>query len=65
MDNLTPDLKRELLSLLKDHLSIQVIENTTTVDRSYGEYCEKTTFTIQLVLDNEVISEDTVHTYNQ
>lgn len=64
MTELTPEFKKALVELLKEHLSIQVVENTTTVDRSYGEYCEKTTFTIQLVLDNEVISEDSVYNYN-
>lgn len=64
MNNLSPELKKELLAFLKDNLSIQVVENSSTVDRSYGEYCEKTNFKIQLVLDNEVISEDDVYYYN-
>lgn len=64
MNNLSPELKNELLAFIKENLSIQVVENSSTVDRSYGDYCEKTTFTIQLVFNNEVISEDNIYYYN-
>lgn len=34
MTHLTPEVKKELLSFLKEHLTLEVHENTETVDRS-------------------------------
>lgn len=63
MTQITPAMKTELIAFLKKNLSLVVSEKTTTVDRSYGEYCEKTDFIITLSICDEVISEESIYTY--
>lgn len=64
MTHLTPEIRKELLEFLKENLSLEVNESTETVDRSYGEYCDKTIFTIKLKIGNEVINEETISHYS-
>lgn len=64
MTHLTPEVKKELLAFLKENLTLEVHESTETVDRSYGEYCEKTTFTIKLIVGEEVINQETISRYD-
>lgn len=63
MNALTPDMKTQLIAFLKENLTLEVSEKTETVDRSYGEYCEKTNFKISLSIGGELISEEYIYTY--
>lgn len=65
MTEFSPEFKKELLTFLKENLTFEVIESTQTVDRSYGDYCEKTNFTIKLIIGGETINEENISFYTQ
>lgn len=65
MSTLTAEMKTELINFLKENLSLQVSESSETVDRSYGEYCEKINFKISLLIGEEIISEENIYHYNE
>lgn len=65
MTQFSSEFKKELLAFLKENLTFEVVESTQIVDRSYGDYCEKTNFTIKLLVGGETIHEENLSYYNQ